>query len=366
MNTRIQTVYRVTADAETIEDRARGIAVEQSVEMPVEPIDSRFVLDEILGRVDDIKDLGGGEYEVRIGLASITTGFEAGQFINMILGNTSLQDGISLVDAVFPPDIIKAFGGPNHGLDGVRAKVSASGALSATALKPQGTPPATLARLAYDIALGGIDYIKDDHGIADQTYNPFDQRVPMIAEAVAKAGAKTGIPTRYLPSLNGNLDQQRHQIETCHQNGVEGVLIAPMICGFSQFQTLKEENPDLIFMTHPSMAGGPMAAEFFFGKLMRLMGSDASVFCNYGGRFGYTPERCRKIADLTLEPVEGLKPCVPVPAGGMELKRVPELLEFFGPDVMLLIGGSLLAAKENITKETAAFCDAVRAFGRKE
>jgi len=362
MSTRITTIYRVKADAKTIEARARGIAVEQSVEMPVEPIDDPFVLENVLGRVEEIEDRGDGSYDVRIGLASITTGYDAAQFINMILGNTSLQDGITLEDAIFPDDIVKTFGGPNHGLEGFRDRVKASGALSATALKPQGTPPATLARLAYDIALGGIDYIKDDHGLADQSYAPFAARVPMIAEAVSKAGAKTGIPTRYLPSLNGNLDKMRQQMKICRENGIDGVLIAPMLCGFAQFQTIKAENPDFLFMTHPSMAGGPMAPAFFFGKLMRLLGSDASVFCNYGGRFGYTPELCKKIAGWCLEEQPGQKSCVPVPAGGMELKRVPELLNFFGTGVILLIGGSLLSAKENITAETAKFCDAVRSF----
>lgn len=362
MSTRITTIYRVKAEPSTIEARARGIAVEQSVEMPVEPIDDPFVLENILGRVEEISDLGGGEYQVRIGLASITTGYDAAQFINMILGNTSLQDGITLQDAIFPEDIVAAFGGPNHGLEGMRARVNATGALSATALKPQGTPPASLARLAYDIALGGIDYIKDDHGLADQAYAPFAARVPVIAEAVHKAGAKTGIPTRYLPSLNGNLDKMRAQMALCRESGLDGVLIAPMLCGFAQFQTIKAENPDFLFMTHPSMAGGPMAPAFFFGKLMRLLGSDASVFCNYGGRFGYTPELCAKIAGWCLEEASGQKACVPVPAGGMELKRVPELLTFFGQGVMLLIGGSLLSAKANITAETAKFCDAVRNF----
>jgi ribulose-bisphosphate carboxylase large chain len=362
MNTRIQTVYRVKATPSTIEARASGIAVEQSVEMPLEPIDDPFVINEIIGRVQSIKEIGGGEYEVRIALASITTGYDGGQLINMMLGNTSLQEGVRLVDAIFPPDIIAAFGGPGHGLEGVRARVNAKGAISATALKPQGSPPATLARLAYDIALGGIDYIKDDHGVCDQAYCPFEARLPVIAEAVHKAGQKTGIPTRYLPSLNGDLDKMRAQIALARAHGVDGVLIAPMLCGFAQFQTLKRENPDFLFMTHPSMAGGPMAAEFFFGKLMRLLGSDASVFCNYGGRFGYTPQRCRGIADWCVEETPGLKPCIPVPAGGMELARVPELLDFFGRDVMLLIGGSLLAAKENITKQTEAFCNAVRGY----
>jgi ribulose-bisphosphate carboxylase large chain len=362
MSTRIKTVYRVKAEASTIEARARGISVEQSVEMPVEPIDDPFVINEVIGQVEDIKQVGQGEYDVRIALASITTGYDGGQLINMILGNTSLQEGITLLDAEFPADIVDAFGGPNLGVDGVRARVNAKGALSATALKPQGTPPATLARLAYDIALGGIDYIKDDHGIADQAYCPFASRVPMIAEAVHKAGQKTGIATRYLPSLNGNLDKMRAQIALARSVGLDGVLIAPMLCGFATFQTLKQENPDFLFMTHPSMAGGPMAPAFFFGKLMRLLGSDASVFCNYGGRFGYSPALCRTISNLCVEDAAGLKPCLPVPAGGMELKRVPELLEFFGRDVMLLIGGSLLSAKENITRETEAFCNAVRNY----
>jgi len=362
MNTRIQTVYRVKAEASTIEARARGIAVEQSVEMPLDPIDDPFVIEEVIGRVEEIKDMGQGEYEVRCALASITTGYDAAQLINMMLGNTSLQDGISLVDAIFPPDIVEAFGGPNLGLGGVRARVGAKGALSATALKPQGTPPATLARLAYDIALGGIDYIKDDHGIADQVNSPFEARLPMIAEAVHKAGDKTGVPTRYLPSLNGNLDKMRTQIALCRAHGVDGVLIAPMLCGFAQFQSLKRENPDFLFMTHPSMAGGPIGANFYFGKLMRLLGSDASVFCTYGGRFGFTPELCRSITHGCLDEMAGLKPCVPVPAGGMTLERVPELLDFFGREVILLIGGSLLAEKGNMTKATAAFCDAVRSY----
>ena len=56
---------------------------------------------------------------------------------------------------------------------------------------------------------------------------------------------------------------------------------------------------------------------------------------------------------------DGIRPSVPVPAGGMTLERVPEMLDFYGPDAMLLIGGSLLAARERLTEETAAFTRAV-------
>ena len=362
MSSRIEVVYRVRSDASAIAARAEGIAVEQSVEMPVEPFDDPFVLSEILGRVEDIKDIGNGQFDVCIGLASATTGFEAGQLFNMLFGNTSIQDDVTLVDARFPEEFAAAFGGPNHGLAGLRARVKATGALTCSALKPQGSTPAALAELAGRIAAGGIDYLKDDHGLADQSYSPFAERVPACAEAVGAAAARTGIPTRYLPSLNGNLDSLRKQVALCRSCGLDTVLIAPLIAGLAQFHTLVKENPGIAFVTHPTMAGARIMPSFLLGKLFRLLGADATIFPNHGGRFGYTQEECKRLAGFALQDWAGVKSCAPVPAGGMSLERIPEMLDFYGADVILLIGGSLLAKRERITEETARYVDAVRAY----
>jgi len=43
----------------------------------------------------------------------------------------------------------------------------------------------------------------------------------------------------------------------------------------------------------------------------------------------------------------------------MTLARVGELLDFYGPDAMLLIGGNLLMARDDLTRETTAFTRAV-------
>ena len=75
---RIHVTYRVRADAAAIAARAQAIAVEPSVEMPVAAIDDRTVLDEIVGRVEDIADVGDGRFDVRIALAVSTTGGEPG------------------------------------------------------------------------------------------------------------------------------------------------------------------------------------------------------------------------------------------------------------------------------------------------
>lgn len=364
MTSRITAIYRVTDSAATIEARAKTIAVEQSVEMPVSAIQKRDVLDNIVGTVEDIADLGGGTFELRIGLAVSTTGLEAGQMLNMLFGNSSIHADIVLHDAIFPDEIVRTFAGPHHGIDGLRTRVGAkTRALTCSALKPQGFSPAELADLAAQFTRGGIDYIKDDHGIADQTYSPFAERVPAIAAAVRDA--QGDVPTRYLPSLSGNLDQLRRQIEIVRKAELDGALIAPMIVGIPSFHTLVRENPDIAFMAHPAMAGAArLTPAFHLGRLFRLFGADATVFPNHGGRFGYTPEQCTALAQAALAPWGDVKSTVPVPAGGMTSERVPEMLDFYGSDVMLLIGGALLAAGPRLTEETRAFVTSVHAHGK--
>jgi ribulose-bisphosphate carboxylase large chain len=364
MTERIVVTYHVTADADAIEARARGIAVEQSVEMPVEAIMDQRVLDDIVGEVQQITELRPGLYEVTIGLASETVGNEAGQLINMIYGNTSIQPDTVLVDAAFPPSILAAFGGPRHGIEGLRARAGGTDrALTCSALKPQGLPVEGLADLVFRFALGGLDFIKDDHGIADQVYSPYDARVPALAEAVRKARAETGRATRYIPSVSGDLDQMRHRLRVARDEGLDCAMIQPMICGFPAMQTLVRENPDFAFFTHPTMTGASrIDPPFLHGALFRLMGGDAVIYTNHGGRFAFTRETCETLGRRATRPWGDLKPALPVPAGGMTLDRVPEMIECYGRDVMLLIGGGLLLARDRLVEETRAFQDHVAAL----
>lgn len=355
---RLITIYRVKSDAAEIEARARGIATEQSVEMPLEAIDNEFVLSEIVGRVEAIEDRGDGSFEVRVSLSTQTIGDDAGQFINMALGNTSMHEAVTLYDVELPDDLARLFPGPNVGMDGLRARVGAGKrALTCTALKPQGSSAAQLAALAGRCAEGELDYIKDDHGVANQSYSPFAARAEACARAVRNASSRA----RYVPSLSGSLDQLRTQMKLSREAGIDTVMIQPMIMGLSNMQTLVQENPDIAFLAHPTMTGGHIAPALL-NKLFRLFGADAVIFAGYGGRFGYSKETCREIAKGALMPWHGKKSAIPVPAGGMVLERVPELLDFYGRDVMLLIGGSLLLARDNIVAEARAFQKAVESY----
>jgi ribulose-bisphosphate carboxylase large chain len=364
MSARFHTTYHVRCPAAEIEARARGIAIEQSVEMPLPAIEDARVLADIVGQVGGIAELGDGVFEVRIALAIETVGADAGQMLNMILGNSSMHACVSLVDVEIPPVFAASFGGPRHGLEGLRARVGAGRRpLTATAIKPQGLPVAALAELGHRLALGGLDYIKDDHSHADQAFSPFARRVPAIADAVRRAVASTGHPTRYVPMLCGDWGAMQAQLRLARDCGIDTVMMAPMLSGVATLQAIARDWPDMAILAHPSMSGGgQIAPDLLFGTLFRLWGADALIFANYGGRFGFSATMCRRLSARALAPLQGLRSAVPTPAGGMELARVPELLDVFGRDVMLLIGGSLLLARERIPQEGAAFHRAVEAY----
>jgi len=361
---RITAIYHVRSDARAIESRAQAIAVEQSVEMPLSAIENQQILDEIVGKVEDLTDIGNGVFAVRIGLAAATIGNDPGQLINMLFGNTSLQEDVTLHDAEFPEEFVRRFGGPHHGLAGLRRRTSIKGrAFTCTALKPQGLSPARLAQLAARFARGGIDFIKDDHGIADQSYSPFEARVNAVADALRKIAEETGHLARYVPSITGAANAARNDIAQARIAGLDHVMAQPMIMGLSNFRDLVESNPSVSFFAHPALAGvSRIDPALLFGKIFRMFGADTVIFPNYGGRFGYSPQTCRRIADTALAPWHRCEATIPVPAGGMTMDRVGEMLDFYGADVMVLVGGALLDARERLTEETAAFVRKVKTY----
>jgi len=353
---RLHAFYHVRSEPAAIEARARALAVEQSVEMPLAAIEEPSVLSDIVGRLDGIADLGAGMFEVRIAIAASTIGVDAAQLFNMLFGNSSLQDDVVLHDVELPEDIGRAFGGPRHGIAGIRERAGIHGrALTCSALKPQGLAPARLADLAARFASGGLDFVKDDHGLADQFFSRFADRVPLCAAAVR------GTATRYIPSLSGDLETMRRQIALACNEGVDTVMAAPMLVGPSNFAALVRAFPDIVFFAHPALGGAARIAPPLLGKLFRLMGADVVIFPTYGGRFGYTPDTCRALAAMARGDLLGLHPSLPAPAGGIALDRVPEILDFYGVDTMLLIGGSLLLARERLSDEAAAFTRTVAA-----
>jgi len=88
------------------------------------------------------------------------------------------------------------------------------------------------------------------------------------------------------------------------------------------------------------------------------------IYPNVGGRFAYSESTCRGIAQAARTPWSHMRPMLPVPAGGLSVERVPEVVHFYGNDVMLLVGGALLAAGERLPARTREFVDLVHRSAR--
>jgi ribulose-bisphosphate carboxylase large chain len=361
---RLLATYRVSASAGEIEARARALAAEQSVEMPVEAIDDPRVLEEIVASVEAIRPAGRA-FEVTLGLAADTTGNEASQLANMLFGNCSLQPEVELLDVAFPPGYAGAFPGPALGIAGLREAVGApSRALTCTALKPQGSTVEHLAKLAGTFARAGLDVIKDDHGLANQAYSPFAERVPAVQRAIDAANRETGGHTLYAPTFSGGPKALAEQARIARDCGVAMALVAPMLVGLPVFVEMRREF-GLALLAHPAFAGASrVAPPLLLGKLFRLFGADATIFPNHGGRFSYSRETCLAIAAEARGPWEGVAPIQPVPAGGMSVERVPEMIADYGSDTMLLIGGALLSAGDALPERSREFVTRVAAAGR--
>jgi ribulose-bisphosphate carboxylase large chain len=352
---RILATYRISASESESRVRAEALAAEQSVEMPISAIGDARVLEEVVATVESIRPHA-GEFDVVLGIAPATTGNEASQLLNMLFGNCSLQPEVQLIDVEFPPGYEKAFPGPRFGIDGIRAITGVHGRpLTCTALKPQGSTIEYLAHLAHGFALSGIDVIKDDHGLANQAFSPFAERVPAVQRAIAEANRETGGATIYAPTFSGGPAALREQARIAKACGARMALVAPMLVGVPAFIELQVDL-DMPILAHPAFAGATrIAPAFLVGKLLRLFGADATIFPNHGGRFSYSKATCLAIAAAARQPWGEVKPILPVPAGGMTVERVPEMIAGYGKDTMLLIGGGLLSAGSRLMEKSREF-----------
>jgi len=338
---------------------AEEIALEQTVETPPSLVEDEFFQKSIIGQVIEAQEFTADSFKVGIAYNPEVTGFQVGQFFNVIFGNISLKKGIRIENIVAPDSILKSFGGPQFGISGVRKILQVHNRpLLATALKPMGKSPEQLADIAHEFALGGGDLIKDDHGLADQPFCPFKDRVSAVMKAISEARESTRRETFYFPNISGHFKTIESQLDFALDHGVKGVLISPFLAGLETVNYIAGNYP-LIIMVHPAMSGSlfndpkqGIAPGVMLGTLFRLIGADISIYPSPGGRFPFTPQDCQSINDALLTPDLQVKKSFPAPAGGLKISTIAQAALEYGRDTLLLIGGDLLESISELAANT--------------
>ena len=352
---RFSLVYHLSGPRAKAEETAADIAIEQTIEFPPDLVSDEEIRERIIGRVESLRELAENRFEAAISFAIEIAGVEITQLLNVAFGNISLKSSIRLVRFDLPESVLRFFRGPRFGRNGLRSLISVpTRPLLGTALKPLGLSPPEIAELAYKFALDGIDLIKDDHGLADQPFCRFDERVARAAEAVHRANEKTGRQSLYLPNVTAPLSEIRRRVRFAVDAGAGGLLIAPGLVGFDAMREIADDDSVALpilshpafhgsFVTHPAQGLSHFA---LFGQIPRLCGADACIFPHHGGRFPISRDECKDLAAGTGAPMAHLRPIFPMPAGGMRKERVPEIVDFYGPEVVLLIGGDLYRKRQ--------------------
>lgn len=361
---RFSVLYRLDGDEGQARGRAQDICLEQTVEIPETLVPDGIIRDHVLGRIEALERRPGGGYSAHISYAVEVAGAGLTQLLNVVFGNISIKTGIRVQLLDLPGAMLRSFRGPRFGRRGLRECLAvATRPLLCTALKPLGLSSDGLARLAYQFALGGIDIIKDDHGLADQSFAPFRERVERCAESVARANRETGGRSIYVPNVTAGFDEIGARARYAKKHGAGGFLIAPGLTGLDAMRRLADDDGlALPILTHPAFQGtyvldpsSGMSHQLLFGQLPRLAGADATIFPNFGGRFGFSKDECLSIARGTEAEMGSLRPIFPTPGGGMSLDRVQEMLDVYGRDVILLIGGGLMSPGSDLIENCRRF-----------
>jgi ribulose-bisphosphate carboxylase large chain len=344
----IRVTYRVQATASEIDARAEALLLEQTVELPRAAVRDSGVIERVVGRIEEVAVESGDRYRVLIAHPLATAARDPAQLLNVVFGNSSLQPDVMLVDIELPDAAFDWLPGPRAGIPGLRALTGVSNRpLLATALKPMGLRPAQLAGLCGTFARAGLDLVKDDHGLADHDFCPFEDRVEACLAATENAARHTGRSTLYVPNIVGTPERIMRQLAFAREAGARAVMLSPMLVGLPLLQQLASMPAGLPILAHPSLGGVLRAAEpVLFGKLFRWYGADGVIFPHAGGRFSYSPDTCRALAAALRAPHSRVRDAFPVPAGGITAERVPDLLRFYGRDCILLLGSSLYEAGE--------------------
>lgn len=362
--------YRIQGSEKEAYARAKDICFEQTVELPEELITDKFIRDYVVGRIESFTPAPPDGFEAVISYARETAAGELTQLLNVVFGNISIKPGIRLRALHLPAAMLAQFSGPRLGIAGIRKLLTLpEKPLLCTALKPMGFSAEQLADLAYRCAMGGIDIIKDDHGLTNQPFAPFKKRVELCARAVAQANARTGSKSVYVANVTAPFGEILRRIELAKKAGAKGIMVAPGIVGWDALRQIAADDIGLPIFSHPAFQGSyvvnavcGIAHNVLLGYLPRLCGADAVIYPNFGGRFSFTREECADIARAASSPMGHIRPIFPCPGGGMTLQRIPELLKFYGKDVIFLVGAGLFTYGADFSANCRYFRETVARF----
>ena len=268
-----------------------------------------------------------------------------------LFGLSSLRN-VRLLDVEFPKDFVREFPGPKFGVEGVREIV---GTLRdrrphiGTIVKPKvGLNPKETAEVAYEAAVGGVDLVKDDETLTNQSFCPIKERLPAVMEALDRVREETGRTVLYALNITARPDRLLETADWAVENGANMLMVDVFTAGFSAIRMLAEDPsirvPIHVHRTmHAAITRNPKHGidMMVIAKLVRLVGGDQLHTGTAAGKMESDVERLKEINDFLRSDWHGLKTVFPVASGGIHPALVPENVRVLGRDIVIQAGGGI-------------------------
>jgi ribulose-bisphosphate carboxylase large chain len=262
---------------------------------------------------------------------------------------------VRLVDIEFPKAVVDYFPGPRLGNEGVRKLVGTDRERRphlGTIVKPKvGLDPDQTAKVCFEAAIGGVDFIKDDETLVNQEFCPLEARVSKVMSALDRAGSETGRKVLFATNITSAPDRMVRLAESAIDNGANTLMLDIIILGLPTVEWfLKEHDFKVPIHMHRAMHaaftrnpkhGISMLPK---AKMARMLGGDQLHTGSGAGKMGSDEERkhelCTILNSLKVE-WHGLKATLPVASGGIHPGLVPANFDFFGIDFVINAGGGI-------------------------
>ncbi len=359
----ITATYYIKLDRKTdIMAKAASLAIGQTIGtwIPIPGI-TEEIRDKYMGKVIQIYDVPSidlstqvteeeRQYLLQIAYPVINFTPDFPLLITALLGNdASTSAQVKLLDIEFPRRFAEELGGPNFGLQGVRALTGIEKRpILLNMIKPcTGLSPEEGAKIFYETALGGVDMIKDDELLGSPSYSKAADRVRVFKKAAEAAYEQTGKRVKYIVNVTDGAEQIMNTVERVIEAGADAIMVNFAAVGYSILRQIAR-TAKVPILAHCAGAGmfyeginSGMSSPLSVGKLTRLAGADiVMINTPYGGYPLQYQKYMQTAAQLTL-PMYQIKPAMPSIGGGVHPGMVERYIKEMGTDIVLAAGGAI-------------------------
>ena len=369
----IATYFFIPEQGTTPDEAAQAICEEETTGTWTNISTRTAYVQRLDGTVESVEEAGEG-YVTNIHFPAEI--FEPGnipQYLSVVAGNLfglSRLSAVRLLDIDLPDELVP-FKGPKFGIQGIRRLIGTKRRPHVgTIIKPKvGLTPKDTAAVAYQAAVGGVDFIKDDETLTSQAFCPIDERVPAVMAQLDEAKSETGRQVLYAVNVSDRADRIVKRAEHAIDLGANTLMVDVITCGFAALQALSEEPgirvPIHVHRTmHAAMTRNPHhgVAMRPIARIVRMLGGDQLHTGTVSGKMEHNLEELLGDNSALTGASYGMKATFPVASGGLHPGKVYAELSNLGTDVVLQAGGGIHGHPDGTAAGARAMRQAVDAF----